>query len=143
MATADKDLLARIRKALPVWNVSSPAESLIELLPKYRDDYQRSLRMMRAERDRFIKNLNQIHGVDCFPSQANFVLCKVGGGQSPHELAERLLTSCGLLIKPLSGKAGLEHGGYVRLAVLGEHDNNRLVKHIASSMESVGRRDAD
>jgi histidinol-phosphate/aromatic aminotransferase/cobyric acid decarboxylase-like protein/choline kinase len=137
MATADKDLLAQVRKALPVWNISSPAESLMELLPKYRDDYQHSLTTLRAERERFIDNLNQINGVECFPSQANLVLCKLVGPHSADELAQHLLAKGGLLIKPLSGKAGLEHGEYVRLAVLDQHANDLLVKHIAVFLESV------
>jgi histidinol-phosphate/aromatic aminotransferase/cobyric acid decarboxylase-like protein/choline kinase len=138
MATADKALLGQVRKALPVWNISSPAESLMELLPRYREDYQRSLTTIRAERDRLINNLNQIDGIECLPSQANFVLCKVGGERSADGLAQRLLTDAGLLIKPLSGKAGLEHGGYVRLAVLDQDSNDLLVKHICGYLESVG-----
>jgi histidinol-phosphate/aromatic aminotransferase/cobyric acid decarboxylase-like protein/choline kinase len=136
MATADKDLLAQVRQALPVWNISSPAEVLMELLPRYRDDYQRSLMTIRSERDRLVNNLNQLSGIECFQTHANFVLCKVDGGRSANELARRLLTGPGLLIKPLSDKVGLEHGQYVRIAVLDQHANDLLVKHIAASLES-------
>jgi histidinol-phosphate/aromatic aminotransferase/cobyric acid decarboxylase-like protein/choline kinase len=135
MATADKDVLAQVRAALPVWNISSPAESLLELLPRYRDDYQRAMTMIRAERERLINNLNGIDGLESLPSQANFVLCRLVGGQSAHELADRLLTSAGLLIKPMSGKAGLESGEYVRVAVLDGHANDLLVKHTSASLE--------
>ena len=137
MATADKELLAQVRTALPVWNISSPAEALMELLPRYREDYQRAMTTLRAERERFIGNLNDIEGIECCPTQANFVLCKLVSGYSAHELADRLLTSAGLLIKPMSGKAGLGSGEYVRLAVLDEHANDLLVKHFASSLESA------
>lgn len=137
MATGDKDLLAKVRKALPVWNISSPAESLLEMLPRYHGDYQRSLTMVRAERDRLIANLNQINGIECLPSQANLVLCKIGGACTANELADELLANGSLLIKPLSGKIGLEHGEYVRFAVLDQHANDLLVKHIATYMDSM------
>ena len=135
MATADKDLLAQVRRALPVWNISSPAEVLMELLPRYRDDYERSLMTIRSERDRLINNLDQLNGIDCFPSHANFVLCKVDAQLSANELAHRLLIGPGLLIKPLSDKVGLEDGQYVRIAVLDNHANDLLVKHIASLLD--------
>jgi histidinol-phosphate/aromatic aminotransferase/cobyric acid decarboxylase-like protein/choline kinase len=142
MATADKDLLAQVRSALPVWNISSPAESLMELLPRYREDYKRSMTTLRVERERFISNLNDIDGIECFPSQANFVLCKLVSEHSAHALADRLLTSAGLLIKPMSDKAGLEHGEHVRIAVLDGYANDLLVKHLAASLESVVSDDA-
>jgi len=135
MATANKDLLAQVRRALPVWNISSPAEVLLELLPRYRDDYERSLMTIRSERDRLINNLDQLNGIECFPSHANFVLCKVNGRLSANELARRLLIGPGLLIKPLSDKVGLEDGQYVRIAILDNHANDLLVKHIAALLD--------
>lgn len=139
MATADRNLLEAVRNRLPVWNISSPAESLMELLPKYSDDYRRSLTAVRSERDRLLRDLNRIAGIECFPSQANFVLCKIEGGRSANEIAQQLLTTAGLLIKPLSGKVGLEHGEYIRLAVLDEHANDLLVKHIVEALDSPKR----
>ena len=139
MATADKELFRQVRQALPVWNISSPAEVLLELLPRYSDDYQRSLIAIRSERDRLVNNLNQLNGIECFPTHANFVLCKLDGRRPANELANRLLTGPGLLIKPLSDKVGLEQGQYVRIAVLDKHANDLLVQHIAALLDSTAR----
>ncbi len=105
LATANEVLLAAIRERLPIWNISSPAESLLELLPRYRDDYVQSLARVRTERSRFIANLREIEGIECFSSQANFVLCRLRHrGGVVQQLARRILEEGGLLIKPLIGK---------------------------------------
>ena len=60
-----------------------------------------------------------------YPSQANYLLCRVTG-LSSRALAERLLEQ-DILIKDLSEKQGFHGESFVRIALRNEADNERLL----------------
>ena len=62
-----------------------------------------------------------------FPSQANYVLCKISGKISSTDLTLKLLDKANIFIKDLSGKKGFEKGEYIRLAVKAPEENDLLV----------------
>lgn len=129
IASGDEVLAEKIRLALPVWNINSFGEFFLQIVDKYKADYRASCDLLAAERRRFILALAQIPGVTVFPSQANYVLCRLDGTLPSQILAERLLDEHRLLIKDLTGKKGFPADGkYLRFAVRGTEDNERLLE---------------
>jgi histidinol-phosphate/aromatic aminotransferase/cobyric acid decarboxylase-like protein len=126
LATGDETTAAAIRKALPVWNINSFGEFFLQIVDKYKADYRRACAQLAAERVRFAGALAATGLVQVYPSQANYLLCRLLGKETAGALAQRLLDGHRILIKDLSGKQGFPPGQYVRLAVRSPEENDRL-----------------
>ena len=64
-------------------------------------------------------------------------MCQVAPGMSATQLAIQLLER-NVLVKDLTGKVGMQHGEYVRIAVRNRDDNHALLnalREIGSSVE--------
>ncbi|MGH7749424.1 MAG: aminotransferase class I/II-fold pyridoxal phosphate-dependent enzyme, partial [Candidatus Dormibacteria bacterium] len=73
--TVDQELGARIADDLPVWNVNSVAEHLLEIILKHRDDLDTSVAQTVVDRECFAVALNDLVIVErVFQSGANFLL---------------------------------------------------------------------
>ncbi len=86
---------------------------------------------MRAERERLYKELKQIPWLEVFPSEANYLLCRIKGRFSAHSLAVRLLKE-NIWIKDCSEKMAMAGGEYIRLSVRNAADNSRLTERLKS-----------
>ncbi|MDR0785241.1 MAG: aminotransferase class I/II-fold pyridoxal phosphate-dependent enzyme [Treponema sp.] len=125
LACGDQELIAKIRKNIPIWNVNSFAEYFLQIIGKYVKDYQSACKNIAEERKRFQERLSRIPYLKPFPSQANYVMGKLEG-VGAGELAERLLDQDDIFIKDLTGKKGVPDGSFIRVAVRGAADNDRL-----------------
>lgn len=125
LASSDTKLISFLKKDVAIWNINSFGEFYMQIAGKYKKDYTAALKKYRAERSRFIAELNALGFIRVIPTQANFIMCEVHGISS-EELTHRLLSEYGIFIKDLSTKitGGKE---YIRLAVRNSEDNDRLV----------------
>ncbi|MDE6534887.1 MAG: aminotransferase class I/II-fold pyridoxal phosphate-dependent enzyme, partial [Muribaculaceae bacterium] len=132
LASADSDLISRIRRDVSIWNINSFAEFYMQIFNKYEKDYQHSCVLFREEREIFARELASIPFLRVIPSQANYFLCELNGISS-EELTLRLMTDHNILIKDCSAKKGFpEDRQYVRIAIRDRHDNSRLVQALKS-----------
>jgi histidinol-phosphate/aromatic aminotransferase/cobyric acid decarboxylase-like protein/choline kinase len=129
LACGDRELIARTRKNIPIWNVNSFAEYFLQIIGKYVKDYQSACRKIAEERKRLQEELLRVPYLKIFPSQANYVMGKLEG-ISAGELAEKLLECNDIFIKDLTGKKGVPDGSFVRIAVRSSADNDRLVERL-------------
>lgn len=83
--------------------------------------------LIRKERSRFIKNLQQISFLEVFPSGANYFLCEVKTNKFTATELTELLIDKNFYIKDLTGKIGFEGKEYVRIAVRDSEDNDSLM----------------
>jgi len=127
LATGDVERADAIRKASSVWNVNSLAEFFLQIVDKYKADYQSACDALAAERSRFAARLAATGRLTVYPSQANFLLCRIVDGTGSCALAERLLSVDGILVKDLTGRAGFPGGQFIRVAVRRAEENDRLV----------------
>ncbi|MDR2795883.1 MAG: aminotransferase class I/II-fold pyridoxal phosphate-dependent enzyme [Spirochaetaceae bacterium] len=127
LASGDRALIASARKNIPIWNINSFAEYFLQIIGKYQKDYAASCKKIAAERRRFRAALEETGLIKVFPSQANYFLCKIINGSSARVLAEKLLSVHNIFIKDLSGKKGIPDASYIRLAIRGREDNDRLI----------------
>lgn len=130
LASSNTELIGKIKKKNSIWNINSFAEYFLQIYEKYEKTYSAACDKIAAERDRFIKELSKIKFLQVYPSQANFVLCKLKGTQSTR-LAMRLLEKHGIFIKDLTGKKCFDKNKWIRLAIRDERDNNELLSALA------------
>lgn len=125
LASGDTEMIVRLKKDVAIWNINSFAEFYMQIAEKYQGDYEESLVWLKAERDRFQKELAGIDGIRVIPSQANFVMVELEAEISPTELLKKLLVRHNLLIKELTTKTNGRN--YLRLAVRNKEDDNVLL----------------
>lgn len=129
LASGDKELIAKMKKEVAIWNINSFAEFYMQIYGKYEKDYFHSCDKFREERNIFYKELLDVPYLRVISSQANYFLCEIVSKFTSHELALKLLTENRILIKDCSKKKGFpsEHQ-YVRIAIRNRKDNQILVQ---------------
>ena len=132
LASGDTKLVTELQKTAAIWNINSPAEYFLQIIGKYQNDYTAALNKYRVARDKLINDLKQIPYLRTLPTQANYVMCEVMGGQTALQLAEQLLTQDNIIIKTLEKK--ISDGEYIRLSVRNEIDNDKLIAALKKYM---------
>src|SRR6185369_14518259 len=125
----DEAMLRQIRDWLPIWNINSVSEYFLELLLKNRKYLDASFGLVKRDRLSMAEKLAQVPFVEkVFPSQANFLLCRLKKSASPTNwLAERLLEEHNIYVKDVSSKMA-DGCGYYRFAVRKAEHNELLLK---------------
>ncbi|MDD7660304.1 MAG: aminotransferase class I/II-fold pyridoxal phosphate-dependent enzyme, partial [Bacteroidales bacterium] len=126
LATADTQLIARIKKDVSIWNINSFAEFYLQIYGKYEKDYTKACRDFAAERARFHKLLLSIPYLHVMPSEANYFLCRVRGRFTSRSLADELIRH-NIIISDCSRKRHMEGQQIVRLAIRSAAENDRLI----------------
>ncbi len=126
LATSRRDIIGKLKEYLPIWNINSLAEFFLEILPRYRKDYEQSCLLVKKERERFFKKLQNLKNITPLPSQGNYITLKLSAPLKAKNLTQELFKR-GFLIKDLSGKRGIK-GEYVRIAVNKPEDNDHLLE---------------
>lgn len=128
LASADADMIAAMKKDVSIWNINSFAEYYMQIIEKYKDDYEDAMRRFMQVRSRYLGKLAKIPALKVFPSQANYVMCRIENGMSSRKLADTMLNRYNILIKDLSTKEGLNGGNYIRLSVKTDEENDVVVE---------------
>lgn len=127
LASSDKNMISIIKKDVSIWNINSYGEFFMQILEKYKKDYQSSLEKIKNARTELMNDLNSVEFLHVYPSQANYVMCEIiDENMDSKELAEKLLSE-NVFIKDLTEKIG-NGRKYIRLAVRNEKDNRLLVE---------------
>ena len=127
--SADKELIACIKKEVSIWNLNSFAEFFMQIYNKHEKDYLKACDKFLAERDDFEKGLRTIPYLRVMPTQANYFLCEVLPPYTAKEIVINALRQHNILTRDCSLKPGLNpNKQYMRIAVRNHGDNNRLVE---------------
>ena len=129
LCSADKELIARIKKEVSIWNLNSFAEFFMQIYNKHEKDYLKACDKFLAERNDFEKGLRTIPYLRVMPSQANYFLCEVLPPYTAKEIVVYALRKHNILTRDCSLKPGLNpNKQYMRIAVRNHEDNTRLVE---------------
>ena len=129
LCSADKELIACIKKEVSIWNLNSFAEFFMQIYNKHEKDYLKACDKFLAERDDFEKGLRTIPYLRVMPTQANYFLCEVLPPYTAKEIVINALRQHNILTRDCSIKPGLDpNKQYMRIAVRNHGDNNRLVE---------------
>lgn len=132
LASADMNLLNKVRKELPIWNINSYGEFFMQIINKYKKTYAEALTEFRKARSQMIEHLTQISFLRIIPTQANYVMCEVVKGTS-EELCVQMFEK-GFLIKDLTAKVA-DGKQYIRLAIRKFEENEKLIRNLETYTE--------
>jgi histidinol-phosphate aminotransferase len=123
---ADPELAGYLERARHPFNVNRLAE-VAALAALSDEEHARRSREVNAEGAEYLtRELSQL-GIDVWPTDANFLLARIGEGQH-----ERLLHE-GIIVRPLAGFGMPDH---VRFSIGLPEENERLVKTLRRLRES-------
>ena len=129
LASADKELIAHIKREVSIWNLNSFAEYFMQIYNKHEKDYLEACDKFVAERSDFEQQLRKIPFLRVMPSQANYFLCEILPPYTASEMVIYMLKQHNILTRDCSKKPGLDpNRQYMRIAVRNHEDNKRLVE---------------
>ncbi len=127
IVSSDIEMMSEFSKKITIWNVNSFGEYFLQIIGKYKSEYQQACLDIRTERNRLYQQLKAVEYLEVTPSSANYFLCRVKGKTEATNLAKNLLNDYQIYIKDLTGKKGFLGGEYIRIAVRNKNDNNLLI----------------
>ena len=129
LASADKGLIAKMKKEVSIWNLNSFAEFFMQIYNKHEKDYQKACETFVIERADFEQQLRTVPFLRVMPTQANYFLCEVLPPYTATEIVIYMLRQHNILTRDCSKKPGLDpNKQYMRIAVRNHEDNTRLVE---------------
>lgn len=137
LASANKELIAHIKKEVSIWNLNSFAEFFMQIYNKHEKDYLKACDKFVAERADFERQLKTIPYLRVMPTQANYFLCEVLPPYTATEIVVYTLRNHNILTRDCSQKPGLDpNKQYMRIAVRNHEDNTRLVEALRQFKKS-------
>lgn len=131
--TGNRALVGRMRQALPTWNINTPAEYFLSMLPSTDADYHASrLRVLRDVRLLY-RELSTIEGITVYPTGANFVCFRVDNGLTARQLQRQLLVEHAMYVRDCSNKEGMDRY-HIRVASQGRENDLALVTALREMM---------
>ena len=127
---AHSEVIARFRRFKEPWTVNRVAEKIAPLLLECRDYEEKSVSLIKEERERLVKALGKTRGVVPCVSAANFVLCQWQLTDNLDDLLTHLISE-GIYVRDCRNFCGLEKNWF-RMAVRSPEENDRLVASIGS-----------
>lgn len=116
--SSNEQLIKKIRKVLPTWNVNTIAEFFLTLLPKTEKEYHDSRIKVIEDMNHLYLELQKIDGFEVYPTGANFILLKVKNGMTARELQTILLRDFKMYVRDCSNKQGMDDF-HIRIATQG------------------------
>ncbi len=126
LISSNVNLIEKVKRKISIWNVNSFSEFFMQIICKYKEEYTSSCNSLIQSRFLLHKKLNEISYIECYSSQANYLLCKLNKVNA-SDLAIFLYSKHKILIKDCSKKCGNSHQ-YIRVAVRDFKDNQKLIQ---------------
>jgi len=130
LATSNQEIMKSIQNEVTIWNINSYGEFFLQIIGKYKKDYDQGCVEISTERDRFYNCLKDIPYLEVVYSQANYFLLHVTDRFTASELTEVLLDKYELYIKDLTGKIGFDNRECIRVAVKDFNDNEFMIEKL-------------
>lgn len=128
--------MARLAAAKDPWTLSTPAIEAAKACLAESGHRQATLAMIPGLRQQLAAGLSKL-GCQVFPSQANYLLMRLPGGDcDAGRLCEELL-GAGILVRDCTNFHGLDRR-YLRVAVRCHADNGRLLDAMQSAFGFLG-----
>ena len=135
-AVARRDLVARLRAALPYWNLNSVAQALVEELVTARDDYESGRRQVVRDRIYLSEQLGTVTDLRVFPAQANFVYVRIPPGIDGVSLRNHMLVEHGCVLRECGNDLGSD-SSYFRIAARPRAEVDHLIQCLAEALPAM------
>lgn len=123
---AHRAIIKKMKKYRDPWSVNSLAQQIGKVIigdPIYGTETRR---LVAAEREYLLSELDEIEEIKVFPSTVNYLLCKIRSGKTAKMLSQFLIMY-NILIRNCSNYRGLS-GSFFRIAVKGHKENELLAQ---------------
>lgn len=136
--STNQDFQTFVNQNIPIWNINSIAEHLLEILLKNRDYLVLSYELTKKDREKFIDNLSKLDFIShVFPSHANYILIKFKDVYSKLSgLSKALLEKDHIYVKDVSEKIKDEFT-YFRIAVRKHDENCFFIQSLKRNYENI------
>ena len=133
---AAESLKEKLETVRQPWSINGLAG--VATLAAFRDKefIENTKRTIAREKTSFAKMLNEIGGLQVFPSETNFLLVKILSSKFTATWLREQLAKEGLLIRDCSTFMGLDNR-YFRLTVRSSEDNQKLVAAIKEKIQAI------
>jgi threonine-phosphate decarboxylase len=138
--SSNREMIATLREAVPIWSINSLAQFFLEEIGNYQQEFVDSCAEVRMATQILYNELRSVPYLYPYPSQGNFVLCKMLSSFTATELTEILFKEFKMLINDCSRKKGLDHR-FVRIASRTKEENAKLVQALRSLAEPTRAQD--
>ena len=139
-ASSNREMVATLRSDVPIWSINSLAQYFLEQVGNYQQQFVDSCAEVRRATQVLYNELRAVPYLQPYPSQGNFVLCKVVYDFTAEQLTTRLFDEFKMLINNCSRKKGLD-GNFVRIASRTKEENIQLVEALRSLSDTVPDKD--
>ncbi len=124
---AHPDIVNRLKKALPPWNINVFAQRIAEVMLSDKDYIEKTRELIRKERDFLYKEMDKIEGLKPYPSVTNFFLVKIEDKKiNSFDLTKKLIHR-GIFVRNCWNFRYLGNR-FVRIAVRSHFENVKLIK---------------
>lgn len=132
MATSNGKIRKFMIDNMAIWNINSFAEYYLQIQRLYKKSYVLSCDNVVEQRNHLISGLSKNPYLEVYPSEANYVMCKIADNSpaTADELSLELMKRYDILIKNLSSKKGFDGEQFIRIAVRDSADNELLLKAV-------------
>jgi len=131
LATGHPDLLAELEKIRLPYNINAFSQAAARVLLRHMDLVREAIRSVVEERERLQAGLEALPDVEVFPSQANFLLFRVGGASGLHAH----LKARGILVRNLDTPGPL--AGCLRVTVGRPEENRAFLEETTAFVEAA------
>lgn len=138
-ASGNQKRVADLRQDLPIWNINSLAQFFLGKIQDYQQQFADSCEMVKSATQRLYCGLQDVPYLSPYPTQGNFVLCRILYGFNASELTEHLFNQNRILVNNCGGKEGLDEY-FVRIACRTEEENTELLRAL-HDLEEFSRTD--
>lgn len=136
MLTANKKFAEAVRNGIHIWNINGFAEEFLRLLPDYKDEFLKSCKQVRSDRDKMYEKICAIEGMTVYKPDANYIFCRLPDHvRSGPEIAKDLFIEHNMYIKHCAGKTQPDADRYLRIACRTEAENCKLVDALIDVMK--------
>ncbi|MBQ9043246.1 MAG: histidinol-phosphate transaminase [Eggerthellaceae bacterium] len=126
-----ENVLREFKKVRQPYSVDAVSQAIARVVYANRSEFERGIEQIIAERGRVFDELNAMEGVEAFPSDANYILFRLGEGIDAGEVWQRLLDA-GVLVRDFSRSAGLEN--CLRVSIGAPEENTRFLEELKASI---------
>ncbi len=128
-AVASERIVKKMHALQEPWSINCFAEALATVLLPDKDFASETRKLVDTERKKMEKALSLFPSLRVYPSDVNFLLCKMRSGKLNAEELQKKLLPFGIMIRNCANFRGLD-GSFFRLAVRGEKENILLSERL-------------
>ncbi len=126
---AREEIIHEVNKVRLPFNLNSFSQAMALKVMNKRAALKRSMQLIISERERLCRELSKIKGVMPYPSEANFILFRIG---EPDRVYQRLLKQ-GVLVRNMKGVVD----GCLRVTVGKPGENKMFIKALKQVMRII------